>query len=708
MDPVSFTRRGALRGAAGAAAGAWLLGRAPAAGAQAAAPSGMGDGDYWRFVDGLLGLVHGDWVEDQDLYGVGDTAINGYLLHVHATAALHGHTGLARQDDRARRLAARMCVQWPWRPGPNDPPPGSSARVAGNQTHYHGWSPSMYGPSFMHVVIDTTVIRALAQVWKAREALGLSAQTRAVVRQRIVLAANDRFYAYPELRLNQISWPIEIYAHAARVSGDRKLMRVDAGRQFRRWAKGITKPMPGQYTPNLQAGYRFTYLPQSSPRVRSNFDSPEYALIVIQALRFYEEARRAGAPALPAVHVRHLRAWVQRALCGYWTHGGYLNWDTGLGFDRWQQGKKHGLAHLGMLAIATAPRFQPSPAYGRYAKYFFDRGLERYAAFVRDAGDRIPAAVAYGVTKTGALPTDHVLWLARMASNAAMAVDEGLGSMESEVPPPLYAFDPDTGRLAITTPSYNTAVVPVNQKAFPWGGMELARLFDGDQRVAANLGGRVPAAFGVTVRSGDRVLDTQRAQRFPDLEHPPLRLTRAPRGRGSDLPAYPSRPYAGAFSAIDAEGWTRSSFAAVRTRHRFRARYAETSWTVVARRARGAHTVRAHFPSWGGSRAQVTLHMRGGGTATPGEGSGVELADVAWIHVASLDSGYVIVAPRRFPRGTALLLRPGKQSSNPRPGPTLVLELLDSSRLRRLALTVRIATVRAGADPARVAAMLGG
>ena len=43
------------------------------------------------------------------------------------------------------------------------------------------------------------------------------------------------------------------------------------------------------------------------------------------------------------------------------------------------------------------------------------------------------------------------------------------GLMRSETPPALYAFDPDIGRLAITTPTYNTAIIAVNQRAFHLG-----------------------------------------------------------------------------------------------------------------------------------------------------------------------------------------------------------------------------------------------
>lgn len=93
---------------------------------------------------------------------------------------------------------------------------------------------------------------------------------------------------------------------------------------------------------------------------------------------------------------------------------------------------------------------------------------------------------------------------ARMVANAAKAIEAGLGEARSSTPPPLYADDPDIGRLAVTTPHYNTAVIAVNQGAFPYGGIELARLFDGQQDVAGPLAGTAPAAFGVVVRDSRR------------------------------------------------------------------------------------------------------------------------------------------------------------------------------------------------------------
>ena len=122
-----------------------------------------------------------------------------------------------------------------------------------------------------------------------------------------------------------------------------------------------------------------------------------------------------------------------------------------------------------------------------------------------------------------------------MIANAARAVDAGLAASSRARPPPLYSYDPDIGRLAVTTPKYNTAIVAVNQKAFPYGGLDLARLFDGKQEVAANIGGRPPASFGLMVRdvAGRRVAASQVGRSRVDPGVRPLTLTKAPRGAGA-------------------------------------------------------------------------------------------------------------------------------------------------------------------------------
>jgi hypothetical protein len=111
----------------------------------------------------------------------------------------------------------------------------------------------------------------------------------------------------------------------------------------------------------------------------------------------------------------------------------------------------------------------------------------------------------------------------------AIAAQRGLAGPPATRPPALYAYDPDTGRLAVTTPAYNTAIVAVNQRAFPYGGLDLARLFDGRQEVAGSIGGVAPAAFGLSVRdrAGRRLVSTQYGARAWRRGVAPLRLVKA-------------------------------------------------------------------------------------------------------------------------------------------------------------------------------------
>jgi hypothetical protein len=84
--------------------------------------------------------------------------------------------------------------------------------------------------------------------------------------------------------------------------------------------------------------------------------------------------------------------------------------------------------------------------------------------------------------------------------------------------------------------------------------------------------------------------------------------------------------------------------------------------------------------------------------------------DVALIHYFFIDGsegGYVVV-PRAFPPGTrAQVLRPSAQSSNPRPGPSLVLRLAPPSRWHDLFLEVSLALARDAGEAATAVGRLG-
>ena len=83
----------------------------------------------------------------------------------------------------------------------------------------------------------------------------------------------------------------------------------------------------------------------------------------------------------------------------------------------------------------------------------------------------------------------------------------------------------------------------------------------------------------------------------------------------------------------------------------------------------------------------------------------VWMRDVAYFYLAGEDSGYVVVLTNGR-RGLAHILRPKRQSSAPRPGPTLALQIARQARFKRTSLTVRIAPAGGVEEAAEVAGRL--
>ena len=632
-----------------------------------ACPQGLDEAGYLGVADRLQSSLEHTWSPTHgryEIFGGGvETTTNANLLVAHSVAALLGHHGASRRDDRARTLVRSLLASPPY--AATLPP-----RI-GTDTQWHapGWVSSMHHlRSGQHVMVDSEAVDGLAYAWLARRQLKLPDDLTRRIRRRVHAVAMSRFWRWPAIRLNQFNWYARIYSADALVTGRSRLVRHDLRDQIARFTSSPR---------NLGPGLRFHYTPNASVRAALNVDSAEYANIVASFTRF--TAR------VPAHSRTLLRNWLRRVVAGYWTHAGYLNWDTGFGFRRWHQSKKLGLAQQALIGIASA-RTLAGPRTRAWAKWILDRGFAFFATQTRRAGGLAPG-VFFGVSVKPQSHGSAQLGAARMEANAARAAAAGLGARRARRPPPLYAFDPDTGRLAVTTPAYNTAVVPVSQGAFPYGGIELARLYDARQEVAANIGGVPPAAFGLVVRdrAGHRVLSTQRARTA--LGGRPLRLTRAPAGVGASTTA--RRAYAGSFRDLRATGTVRAGHLLARTSHRFTARFIETRWSL-----RGARRHRAvvQFPSWGRGASVVAVGQDG--SRTPLGGRRVALAGIDHLHVRSAHSGYVI-APRRRPRGaTVHLLHPRRQSSAPDPGPTLVVEILRPGARGRTMFAVRLTVDR--------------
>ncbi len=648
----------------------------------------LDDAGYWSVADRLQAQFDPKWRQDLGMYRLGpggtETVSNANLLLLHSVAALEGHLGPARQDDRARRLVESLFAVPPYTPTP--PPAGP-----GYQRHAPGWSSSMRElGGGQHRVIDTEVVDALTYAWLARTPLGLSAEAVRLIGERVPAVARSRFWRWPSGTRNQINWSAAVYGADALITGSPTLLRHDLRLQLQQFLREVQgrKRRAG----NLGPGLRFHYSPQRAPGDRRNLDSAEYGSIVASFTRFYGLARQLGMAPPPAGGRLLLQRWLRRVLCGYWTHAGYMNWDTGYGFRRWHQSHKLGLAQQALIGIATTPELADSHLRG-WAKWILDEGFAFYDRQAARNGGVAPSLL-FGVHAMPIAESSGRLGAARMAGNAARAVAAGLGEAASRRPPPLYAFDPGTGRLTVTTPAYNTAVVPVSQRAFPYGGIELARLYDARQEVAANIGGRPPAAFGLLVHdgSGRRLLATQTPRTTLPRRTPALRLTRAPAGVGVRPRTSRRVAYAGSFADLRATGTKTTATLRARTSHRFTAEFVETSWSLQRRAGRGRYTVDVRFPSWGAGATIEAVLYDGSRIALGSER--LPLGEIDHFLIRSELSGYVIVLRDQPADATARASRPAAQSSAPDPGPTLVVELARDSRLRSAALTARLTIAR--------------
>jgi hypothetical protein len=651
-----------LRHGSAAASAALLLlaiGLAPAAHAETA--SGFRDRDYFAFADRIVLGLRIRWDERRAAYVSWEKGTaartNANMLLLHAVAALRGHTGPARQDARARRLVEAMTRS----------PALSVMRVAQSETRAVCWSRDLDGRGRDHISLDSQIAEALAWAWTARYALGLSRTSAARIVRTIDGCARHAAWRFPHELKNQFNWNSQLYASAARVTGRRDLLRRDYRRHLARFAAAIARPQPRMRSSNLGRGYEFRYSPHLESDRPTNFDAPEYANIVASALQYYPAALRAGAKPLPARSLTLLRRWVTRLLAGSWTHAGYLNWDTGHGWHRWHSGQYWAFAQQGLLAIASTPHFWARREYGRWAKAMFDRGLQLYSRWATEAGGGIAPQLPFGVHSEH---RDWDLYSTRMAANAARAIGLGLGSRRSADPPPMYAFDRDTGRLAVTTPHYSTAIVPDNRGAFPYGGIELARLFGPGQRVAANIGGEPPAAFGVVIRdaAGHEVLASQHAK----VRRGRLRLRR--------------RMSVGSFRSLLASGTIARAGLRITTTHHFRPATISERWQVRCRGACGPYTLDVQLPTWGTGAAIAAIRFDG--TRVPMRpGSAIALADVERL---VLGDGYTATPTARPPGAALVPVATSPQPTDTDPGPTLAIRLVANARVRSAGLVLRL------------------
>src|SRR4051812_9589053 len=197
--------------------------------AAAQAGTSYTDGDYLAFADRLVAQLEPTWDGADGYYKTSapslDSRYNAALLNVFAVAAAAGHEGSARNDARARRLADRLTQSPPFSTAMSPP-------WADPMFHTPGWVGAMAGGyDVMDKAIDPKIAEGLVAAWNARGALGLDPAVAGRIADEISGVAHAPFFRFPNVRLNQINWPSELYAYEATVSGTAELLVYDYRRQ---------------------------------------------------------------------------------------------------------------------------------------------------------------------------------------------------------------------------------------------------------------------------------------------------------------------------------------------------------------------------------------------------------------------------------------------------------------------------------------------
>jgi hypothetical protein len=616
--PRSFVRA-LVRALAISGASAVLLAAAPAAGAAAPAPppaapipsaanaavapdglagtraAQVDDGvGAWQLADAIAERLDDGWRPKLGAYD-GETGVavrtNAMMLELLARAARANHDGPARDDARAIRLI-ELLTQPPvlvWRTKLKRGPaifPHTPAFAA-------AYLPSAPERAPLHPSADAIVARALAEAWRARDALALDDAHRGLIRRAVGAVAGGAFYAKGRRAENQINWNADVLMADAEVNGRRGAL--DRYRHQLIWfARFMPKAPYRGGASNTTAGGAFHYwLPAPASANVNRTGTVEYANLVRSALGWYGEARAMGMPRLPGWALARLRRWSRQVVMGTWTHAGYLNWDSGLGARRKHLRQYWGFALDALIRGSRAGSIGGDPTTRGFARAVAARGVELFARTAWDGTGALPGPTSFGAVNGFPSGTNNDATSPLRFAIAELERREELADVSPLRPRLVASHDLAAGRLAITTPTYNTAVLRAGTGEE--GGLEPTRLFDGRQRPLTVLQADAfvgPAPGLRLLRGSARVLaDTQ-----PGRDHglpitsamgvPAARVNRTDR-----------------FASYVAVGRTGTKGARISVVHQFSPSGISTHYAV--RRGQATRFV-LRFPFWGaGSEVEV-------------------------------------------------------------------------------------------------------
>ena len=517
------------------------------------------------------------------------------MLAAHSIAAQVGYTGgPTRNDARAKRIAEGLVQA----PAFKDAPPGTSTGTtnprSSSQVHAPGWMGQVNGGGGQHVSIDPKVAEALSRAWLARDTLGLSADTAGLIVDRIQRTAEGVFYRYPNMRLNQANWYLELYVWAAVTADDPKRWAPEFQQQLDRWCAGAERVRSPWTIPNLSPSWSFHRDPLTGLDAAENIESNEYACIILDALSYLREAKANGVQ-LSAQQRKVLRAWSKRALSAYFTHSGYPNWDTGLYLERWHLGRYWAWALGGLFAIMLNDE-QGDDADAATAKYLFDRAFATYTRWAEPAGPGGAAdADLSRQEQAHAQPARHGRALRVPRDPRGLARHREAARRGTARDVRVRPVDRAPGDLHAPVQLRDRAA---DQRRVPVRGH---RSVPPCRRRPARRGQHRRHGVGELRRDRDRGRPRRGGQR--DAAHA-RRAAAVDDDQGAARPdhageSYPASPYAGRFSSLEVTGTRSAGGVTVRATNNFTEARIVSTWVITRGSSAAALTVDAHFPSYG-------------------------------------------------------------------------------------------------------------
>ncbi|MDO9355425.1 MAG: hypothetical protein Q7T55_17120 [Solirubrobacteraceae bacterium] len=485
-----------------------------------AAPSIDSTPDPWKLGDDIGTRVDARWNPARGLYmnerGFPDTRLNSLLLQLMSMAALAGHQGPIRHDERIEPLvkvltSAPVLVVRSLRP-----------RQVGHFPHAPAWTPAIGEEpeqAVLHPSIDTSVVRSLTAAWRVRDLIGMAPETSARIAQVLTELAASPFYKFPSRALNQMNWHTEVYSAALEVAGDTSIL-PDYRAQLMRFAdladRADKTEWPGGSS-YLTSGGGFRYLPNRSKNAQLNkVETTEYGNLALSSLGMYQAAIRAGMVPLPEKEIQVLKRWSRHMLLGSWTHAGYPNWDTGLGTKRRHLRQYWAWSLDGLMTASGPDALLGYPQQRSFARSIASHGIALYLATAwaptsDQVGGPLPGKTSFDAPNGFTTGSGNELIGPLRFAVLDASLDSRFQDVSTTAPPNWYAQDEETGRFAFSTPVYNGAILP-GRAGQSQGGLEPVRLFDGEQRPLTALGGRGTGSLGLSiVKDGRITVDTEPA-----------------------------------------------------------------------------------------------------------------------------------------------------------------------------------------------------